>query len=62
MISDSSFNLKNLLRLFFSSSENSIVVLLNRLLLIKILRTLSVLSKAKLETLEGRGSKVKPQV
>jgi hypothetical protein len=60
----SSFNLNIFLRLVFSNSENSIVVLLKPflLLLIKILRTLSVLSKAKLETLEAVDANASGQV
>jgi hypothetical protein len=53
MISHSSFNLNIFLRLVFSNSENCCALKTVLLLLIKILRTLSVLSKAKLETLEA---------
>ena len=54
IISDSSLSLNIFLRLFFNNSEKSIVAFLNpffKLFLINMLLILSVLSKAKLETL-----------
>jgi hypothetical protein len=52
----SSFNLKNLSEAIFSEVPNYCCAFKTvfRLFLIKILRTLSVLSKAKLETRNGR--------
>jgi hypothetical protein len=62
MISDSSFNLKNLLRLFFSNSEN-LLLSLNRFLSCFYQNTTHFICfvKSKLETLEAvEEAKVKP--